>query len=306
MTDMTRMAPSIDRALLQTMPLPVAGGDKNARGRVLVAGGSRAVPGAILLAAEAALRAGAGKLQVAMGASVAPGVALCLPEALVRALPETASGDLAPGAAEDLAHAAMQADGFLLGPGMMDDTVALMQGILARLDPACAPYLALDAGALCHQESLRAALRPHAGRAVLTPHAGEMAAMLGTDRATIEADPLAAGRHAAATLQAMVVMKGVQTYVVTPDGYAWRYTGGGPGLATSGSGDVLAGLVTGLLARGVPPAEAACWAVWLHGEAGRRLAQRIGPIGFLARELAAEVPRLMADAGLTASFHARS
>jgi len=290
------MTGTLDVKLLRTMPLPAPGEDKDQRGRVLIAGGNRAVPGAVLLSAEAAMRAGAGKLQIAMGRSTAPGLALCLPEALVMGLSETEDGDLGPDAAGALAKSAQRTDAFLLGPGMMDRqaAVALVEAVLAALDPADGPALVLDAGALCGHDTLQHALHPHAGRAVLTPHAGEMATMLDIGRAEVEADPLDAGRRAASLLQQVVVIKGAQTHVVSPDGQAWRYAGDCPGLATSGSGDVLAGIVTGLLARGAPPTQAACWAVWLHGEAGARLARRIGPIGFLARELAAEVPGLMA------------
>lgn len=278
------------------MPLPAPGEDKDQRGRVLVAGGNRQVPGAAVLAAEASLRAGAGKLQVATGQDTAPGLALRLPEALVLGLPETETGDLSPDAAKTLAQAAKQADALLLGPGMMDTdaAMALVTEVLAGLDRASPPYLALDAGALCGEATLAKALRPHAGRAVLTPHAGEMANMLDIPKEVVAADPLGVGRRAAAALQAVVVMKGAATQVISPEGESWAYAGGGVGLATSGSGDVLAGIVTGLLARGAPPVSAAIWAVWLHGEAGATLARRIGPIGFLARELAAEVPRLMA------------
>jgi len=291
------MTDTITADLLRAMPLPAPGENKDERGRVLIAGGSRAVPGAVLLAAEAALRAGAGKVRVAAGQGIAPGLALCLPEALVMGLPETKGGELAPEAAESLVKSAGHSDAVLLGPGATgkDETAALVEGVLAHLDPENCPAVALDAGALCHHEALRAALRPHAGRAVLTPHAGEMASMLDIARDDVEADPLGTGRHAASLLQAVVVVKGAQTHVVNPDGAAWFYPGGGAGLATSGSGDVLAGVLAGLLARGAPPAQAACWAVWLHGEAGRTLARRIGPIGFLARELAAEVPHLMAQ-----------
>ena len=282
--------------LLRAMPLPAPGEDKDQRGRVLVAGGNRAVPGAALLSAEAALRAGAGKLQVATGRSAAPGLALLLPEALVMGLPETDDGDLGPDAAAALAKAGCRTDALLLGPGMMDRAaaIALVESVLGQLDPADGPALVLDAGALCGHAALRDALRPHAGRAVLTPHAGEMATILGVERAEVEADPLAAGRRAAAALQQVVIAKGTRSQVISPEGEAWEYAGGGAGLATSGSGDVLAGILVGLLARGATPVQAACWAVWLHGEAGRRLAERIGPIGFLARELAAEVPGLMA------------
>ena len=291
------MTRSIDRDLLRAIPLPPPGEDKNKRGRVLIAGGNRAVPGAALLAAEAALRSGAGKLQVATGSSTAPGLALLLPEALVMGLSETETGDLGPEATEALVKAAKRTDALLLGPGMMDTgaAMALVKGVLARLDPVEGPAIVLDAGALCGHAALRDALRPHAGRAVLTPHAGEMATILDIERGEVEDDPLTTGRRAAALLQQVVVMKGAQTYVISPDGEAWLYKGGGVGLATSGSGDVLAGIVTGLLARGASPVQGACWAVWLHGEAGAQLGRRIGPIGFLARELAAEVPGLMAD-----------
>ncbi len=293
------MTHQITAASLRMMPLPAPGEDKDQRGRVLIAGGNRAVPGAVLLSAEAAMRAGAGKLQVATGRSTAPGLALCLPEALVMGVPETEDGDLGPDAAAALAKSAQRTDALLLGPGMMDRDAAmtLVEAVLAALDPADGPALVLDAGALCGHGTLRHALRPHAGRAVLTPHAGEMATVLDIGRAEVEADPLGTGRRAASLLQQVVVMKGAQTHVISPDGQAWRYAGDCPGLATSGSGDVLAGIVTGLLARGALPVQAACWAVWLHGEAGARLAQRIGPIGFLARELAAEVPGLMAGLG---------
>jgi NAD(P)H-hydrate repair Nnr-like enzyme with NAD(P)H-hydrate dehydratase domain len=90
-----------------------------------------------------------------------------------------------------------------------------------------------------------------------------------------------------------VLVKGVVSHVVTPDGKAWTYKGGSPGLGVSGSGDVLAGIVGGLLARGAEPLNALLWAVWLHGEAGTKLAKRVGPIGFLAREIAGEIPGLL-------------
>lgn len=130
---------------------------------------------------------------------------------------------------------------------------------------------------------------------MITPHAGEMAQLLEKSREEIEADPLAAAHAAAELLGAVVVMKGAQSWIVGPDGTAWLYEGGGVGLATSGSGDVLAGLVAGLLARGADAMRAALWGVHLHGEAGRRLAERDRPLGFLARDLAGEVPAMLRD-----------
>jgi NAD(P)H-hydrate repair Nnr-like enzyme with NAD(P)H-hydrate dehydratase domain len=90
-------------------------------------------------------------------------------------------------------------------------------------------------------------------------------------------------------------MKGSTTYIVSPQGAAWLFDGGHVGLAVSGSGDTLAGFIVALLARGAPPIHAALWAVYLHGEAGCRLARSVGPLGFLAREIPGEVPRLLAE-----------
>ena len=98
---------------------------------------------------------------------------------------------------------------------------------------------------------------------------------------------------AAARFGATVLLKQSETWIASPGEPLLHYPGGGPGLATGGSGDVLAGIIAGLLARGVAPRMAAAWGVWLHGEAGRRLARAQGPLGFLARELLAEIPALL-------------
>jgi NAD(P)H-hydrate repair Nnr-like enzyme with NAD(P)H-hydrate dehydratase domain len=102
-------------------------------------------------------------------------------------------------------------------------------------------------------------------------------------------------RQAAGLLGCVVALKGGCTYIAAPDGEAWSYEGGSVGLATSGSGDTLAGIIAGLLARGASPLEAAQWGVYLHGEAGNRLCLSVGPLGFLARELLAEIPAVMAE-----------
>jgi ADP-dependent NAD(P)H-hydrate dehydratase len=129
---------------------------------------------------------------------------------------------------------------------------------------------------------------------IITPHPGEMAALTGLSKSHINHDPVSVAEKVASHLQCVVVLKGSSTVVAQPDGPSYRYPGGGVGLATSGSGDVLAGVLAGLVARGAPAVEAAIWSVYLHGEAGRRLAERIGPLGFLARELPLEIPGLMA------------
>lgn len=290
--------------LLRGMPLPQpdGDGDKETRGRVLVVAGSVPVPGGALLAGIGALRAGAGKLQIATAAGIAPHLGLALPEALVAGLPETPDGGIAPDSAKVLAERASRCDTVLIGPGMMDEAavVALTAGLLNRLDAAVAspngggPRFVLDAGALAGLGRDPGPVQRHAGHVVITPHAGEMAGLLGCSREQVEADPLAAAWQTAAHLKAVVALKGSCTRIVTPDGRAWAYRGGTVGLATSGSGDTLAGIVAGLLARGASPQQAAIWGVYLHGEAGNRLSRRIGPLGFLARELLAEIPPAMA------------
>ena len=287
----------ITPALLRTVPLPRhdGGGSKEARGRVLVVGGSVEVPGGALLAAVAALRAGAGKLQVATCRSIAPHLGLVIPEAMVLGLPETSLGGISPRAAPRVIAAARRVHALVLGPGMMDPraTSRLVAAVLAGTEGV---RMVLDAGALDGLQDRPALLHRHAGHAILTPHTGEMARLLGIPRAAVEADKLRHARDVAARLHCVVVMKGAATEIVSPAGEAWCYDGGTIGLATSGSGDTLAGVIGGLLARGVAPVWAAIWGVYLHGEAGAHLVRRDGGIGFLARELLDAVPRVMADA----------
>jgi hydroxyethylthiazole kinase-like uncharacterized protein yjeF len=286
---------SLTPELLRTMPLPThqEGADKNSRGRVLVIAGSREVPGAALLTGVAALRAGAGKVQVAAPAGAAPHLAMAMPEARVFPLAETEAGGIDPREAAMLARRCAGADAVVLGPGMMDPPAlaALTREVLARAEGEAA--FLLDAGALAALADCREALRRHAGRLVLTPHVGEMAGLLGCPAAEVAEDPLAAARRAAATFGAVVDMKGGRSFVASPQGEAWSCDRGNVGLATSGSGDTLAGIIAALVARGAPPLQAALWGVFLHAEAGDRLARRVGPLGYLAREIPEEVPGIM-------------
>jgi ADP-dependent NAD(P)H-hydrate dehydratase len=291
----------VTRDLLRSLPLPEPGeGAKEERGAILVVAGSREVPGAALLAATAALRAGAGKLAVATVASVAVPFGLAMPEALTVALPETEAGALRGEGAATLLERFSACDATLIGPGMTADAEA--QALAAAfLEGHEEAGIVLDAGALKGLEESAARVRARRGATVITPHAGEMAHLLGRERAAVEADPLGAAREAVARLGVVAVMKGACTYVVTPAGDAWVHDGGHVGLATSGSGDVLAGIITGLIARGADACHAALWGVHVHGEAGRRLARTVGPLGFLARELPGEVPRILAELGAGAT-----
>jgi ADP-dependent NAD(P)H-hydrate dehydratase len=287
---------AITREFLAAHPLPLPQGevDKDARGRVTIVGGNKEVPGAVLLASEAALRAGAGKVQIATVLSTSMGLAIAMPEARVVGLSETSSGDIEPSNAGKVASSIQSTEAVLIGPGMLDDVAAgeLTTALLSSLD---GQSFVLDAAALTGLRSFPEALKSHAGRTVLTPHAGEMATFLDIDRNDILKDPVAAARQAAAITGSVVVMKGSQTHIASPQGEIWHCDHGNIGLATSGSGDCLAGIIIGLLARGVAPLLAAQWGVFMHGEAGARLMLEFGPLGYLAREIPGKIPTIMRD-----------
>lgn len=295
MAERSDTAEPITEHLLRGMrPPPPTSDSKDGRGRVLVLGGCLELPGAVRLSAEAAMRVGAGKLQIAVCRDVAVPLGLLVPEAMVIGLQQTEAGGISRASADEVAKRAGHCDAVLLGPGMSEDADASAV-VVAVLREAGTTSLVLDAGALCVLSADPDLAKKLQTPAVITPHAGEMAGLLGCARETIEADPLTAARRATERFGTLTVMKGGATYVVAPGGRAWCYEGGHVGLATSGSGDTLAGLIVGLLARGADPARAALWGVYCHGEAGRRLARRHGGIGFLAREIPAEIPGILAE-----------
>lgn len=287
-------ATTLDRDALKRFAIPEHDGanDKDDRGRILIIGGSRAVPGGALLAATAALRAGAGKLQIATVDSVAVALAIAMPEALVAGHAESDDGGFADAAIPELCGRCGGIDAVVIGPGMQEGTAiaGLLGAVLALEHPI---PLVVDAAALAVAPTVDAAFRAWRGGAVMLPHIGEMAALLECDADEIDADREGAARRAAERYRAVTLMKGPTSTIVAPDGERFRYAGGGIGLGTSGSGDTLAGIVGGLLARGMDPLGATLWGVWLHGEAGRRLAQQVGPLGFLAREIPGLVPELL-------------
>jgi hydroxyethylthiazole kinase-like uncharacterized protein yjeF len=278
---------------LRSWPLPEAGSDKHSRGTVLVFGGSRRTPGAVLLAGEAALRAGGGKLQIATVAGIADPLAVAVPEAGVVGLAETADGHVAATAAKDLLVAAQGTSAVLLGPGLMD--VDLAQKLLAEVVPQLEGPVVVDALASAYVTEHPDGLQHLQGQCVLTLNPSELAHTLETDEGEVERDAMAAASSLAGRTGAVVLCGGKDKCVATPDGRGWVVRAGGPGLGVSGSGDVQSGIVTGLIARGAEPAQAAVWGAFLHGMAGERLASRVGPVGFLARELLPEVPRELAE-----------
>jgi len=282
----------LDDDALRCWPLPSLDddADKEARGRVVVIAGSREVPGAALLAATAALRAGAGKLVIATVASAAGAIAIAMPEARVLGLPETRGGGFDPDSVRQLEDVIRTASGVLVGPGMMDGpaTVDLMAALAPWLRGRAA---VLDAGAMDVIERLGRFEEP----VLLTPHAGEMAHLTGLAKDAIQDDPVQVAREFAHKWNAVVALKGAQTVIAAPDGQCWMHDGGNAGLATSGSGDTLAGAIAGLAARGATLEQACAWGVVLHARAGDQLAARLGPVGYLAREIPLEMLAVLRD-----------
>ena len=278
----------LDEALLRRHPLPpIVDGDKHSKGRILVIAGSRAVPGAALLTGTAALRSGAGTLRIATVKSIAPAIGIAVPESMVVEMPEDEDGRFAVGSELLIEREAGAADAIVAGPGMeKGEACAKIASVLLKADKP----IALDAGVL---RALKRETSRRSAPALLLPHAGELASLLDCDERMVESDPLGCGFRAASDHEAIVLVKGVTSHIVKPDGEAFTYKGGTAGLGVSGSGDVLAGIVGGLLARGADPVSALLWAVWLHGAAGMTLDRKIGPVGYLARQIADEIPGLM-------------
>ncbi|GGE94359.1 NAD(P)H-hydrate dehydratase [Mycetocola zhadangensis] len=275
--------------LLREWALPEASDSKYGRGTVLIVGGARRSPGAAMLAGMAALRVGAGRLTLAVAGSVAAPVAVAVPESGIVFLPETAdgavSGDGLAVAEKDLSSS----DAVLVGPGLDDpDELKVMLSTLPSLLGE-ETVVVLDAFALGVLPGVPDAVSALAGRLLLTPNKGEAERLLERDLGDDLATDIA---EIAERYGAVVTCYDV---IAHPDGRVWRTGTGAGGLATSGSGDVLAGAITGLCARGASLEQAAVWATHAHAAAGDRLAVQVGPMGFLARELLDEFPRVLVE-----------
>ena len=266
----------VTRAMLaRKFPLPPIDGDagKEERGSVLVVAGGPRVAGAAVLAGEATLRAGAGRLQIATAREAAMHVAIAAPEALV--LPVIANRP-----SRELREFSRAADSVLIGPGVPEGAASVRMARQIARTMKDEATLVLDAASLG-----AAGTRV---RCVITPHSGEMAQLLEIDRADVDDDPEAAARTATERFGGVCVLKGSRTFVAS-NGAMFLFDDGPPGLGTSGSGDVLAGTIAGLAARGADPLTAALWGVWAHAAAARRAESQLGRLGFLARDLLREI-----------------
>jgi hydroxyethylthiazole kinase-like uncharacterized protein yjeF len=264
----------VDDAFLARFPLPQYGDEtsKAARGTVLVVGGSVQTLGASLLAGTAALRSGAGKLQLAADRAAVIPLALAIPEARV-----------APN--EECEELASSADAVLVGPGILDAETG--EGIMKRIAQCISgeTMLVIDAGALAGEEYVRR--RP---RTIAIPNVVEAAQILDSEPNHVSANPRDALAALVDQLGMTVALRDAVTWIGTPNGERFVDRSGHAALATSGSGDVAAGIIAGLAARGAEPLTAALWGVHTHGRIGERVAARDRGIGALARDFLAEIP----------------
>ena len=274
------------------LPPRPAAGHKGTFGHALVVAGSEGKTGAAALAAEGAARIGAGLVTIACPAGVHDILEVKCTEAMTAPLPDTAGRALAASAEQAILALAATRDAVGLGPGIGRDeeTLGLVRAVAKRLETP----LALDADALLAFAGELSLLAHRRAPTVLTPHPGEAGALLGASAAEVNRDRPAAARELARATGATVLLKGAATLTASPDGWLIVNPTGGPILGSGGTGDVLLGLVTGLLAQGLDPRSAAALAAFVHGAAADALSARMGSAGLLAGELAAAVPETVA------------
>jgi ADP-dependent NAD(P)H-hydrate dehydratase / NAD(P)H-hydrate epimerase len=264
---------------------------KGTYGHPLIVAGSRGKSGAALLVARGALRAGAGLVTAAVPESVAPIVAAGQIELMTEPMPDHDGHFDAKGTMERLEQLAGGKTVLIVGPGIgvSDDTRQLVEW-LARSPRPQLPLL-LDADALNVLAPIRPGVLQVGGAPiVMTPHPGEMARLLRISTSEVNADRIGTTRKLAEVTGAGVLLKGARSVIVTPGHEVLVNSSGNPGMGSPGMGDVLSGIIGALLGQGMPAGEALKLGVFMHGYAADRLAARIGPAGYLAGEVADELP----------------
>lgn len=284
-----------------TLPQRAEATHKAQVGRIAIVAGSRGMSGAACLSASGALRGGAGLVRVLTPASVQPIVAASDPCLMSVPLAETEAGQIARGAWPVIRDGWLGwTDVVALGPGLgqSDDVAQVVRNVLE----AFAGPLVVDADGLNNVAAEGSGVwSPRRNRpTILTPHPGELNRLLrGAGLAELtgsdDQDRLAAAHAYACAIQGTVVLKGHRTVVCTPD-EAYVNTTGNPGMATGGMGDVLTGFLAALLGQGLRPFDAARLGVYCHGLAADRCARQIGPVGYLARDVAEILPAALAKA----------
>lgn len=268
---------------------------KGSYGKVMCLAGSARFRGAAALAAEGALRAGAGLVTLASVEPVIAAVVARCPECVFLPCRQSAGGGVSAQSGKAVLEKVRGMDVLLFGPGLGDtpDTAALLE----QLGPSAGCALVLDADGLNAAAKMDALPRSPGLPLILTPHPGEMARLCGLTTAEVNAgrEGIAAGYARAE--DCVVVLKGHRTIVAGPDGEVFVNPTGNPGLSRGGSGDILAGMIAGLAAQGLSPLDAAVCGVWLHGAAADQCAKRLGQYGMLPHDIFTDLGALFAAAG---------
>jgi hydroxyethylthiazole kinase-like uncharacterized protein yjeF len=270
-------------------PYPDAG--KTAHGYAVIVAGSRYTPGSASLTTAAAFRCGVGQVTLITVESAASALSIRIPEAKIVPIGEAPEGGFGPAVIDCICEQVQTCGAVVGGPGMMESDIS---GEVAKTLLGLPIPVIFDAALLYSLRRFESECREREVPAILLPHKVEMAALLGCSEEKAERNSLDCAREASARFGALVLAKGATSHIAAPDGRSWAYRGGAPGLGVAGSGDALAGIIGALLARGADGLTALLWGVLLHGEAGEILSSKIGPVGFLAREIPDEIPALLA------------
>jgi hydroxyethylthiazole kinase-like uncharacterized protein yjeF len=282
------LLPAPDAVLLPDRPRDA---HKGTFGTAIVLAGSLGFTGAAYLAATAAARAGAGLVRLLVGDTIYPILAAKCTEVMATTVPEVAPGAVGHAAYDSILRQLGTAEVGVIGPGLGRDSSTWRLVLDLALHARCPLVIDADGlNALAESPRSKGKLGKHR---VLTPHPGEMARLTGKTIEAIAADRNGSARKAAKEWGAIVVLKGAHTVVAHPDGRISEDPHEVPALATGGTGDVLSGLIGGLIAQGSDPFSAAVTGVYIHAAAGRRIAQRLGDSGLLASDLLPEIPLVM-------------
>ena len=283
--------PNYNLHLIEPHEIPARAMDANkgTYGRVLIIGGSRGKTGAAAMAGQAALRAGAGLVTVATPQSVLPIIAVSMPELMTEALEETTEGTIAN---QSVASLMRDKNVVAIGPGLT--TVPETSAFIRRVGSECRSQIVIDADGLNALIGFEGDL----GGAVLTPHPGEMARLIDKNVEHVTSNRVDVASDFAKRRNAYVVLKGYRTVVASPDGSVYINPTGNPGMATGGTGDILTGLITGVLAQEHLGSfiERLCLAVYLHGLAGDLAAEEVGEESLVATDLLRFLPKAWDDA----------
>ncbi len=261
---------------------------KGHTGHLLVIGGSPGKTGAAAMAAMSAMRTGAGLVTLACPASLNPVLETLAVEAMTHPLLETQSGGISEMSFDEIAELLSEKRCLAIGPGMGTDPST--KNLVCRLISESRIPIVVDADGLNNIANVVEVLKAAKAPVVLTPHPGEMARLLNLTPKAVQKDRITCAREFAVKYSVYVVLKGAGTVIAHPDGKVFINTTGNPGMASGGMGDVLTGIIGGLIAQEYSPEEAVHAGVYLHGAAADSLAKSIGPFGFLASDVADALP----------------